>query len=47
LTQCGASIQLPVQCDERVQDSCVRLPVCAETALMGDLYGEIMVVKVA
>jgi NADH-quinone oxidoreductase subunit G len=47
LTQSGASIQLLVQPDERVRDNCVRLPVCAETAAMGDLYGEIMVEKVA
>ena len=46
LTQSGASIQLLVQLDERVRDNCVRLPVCAETAAMGDLYGEIMVEKV-
>jgi NADH-quinone oxidoreductase subunit G len=47
LTQSGASIHLPVQTDERVRDNCVRLPACAETAAMGDLYGDIMVEKVA
>ena len=45
--QDGDSIKLPVHRDEHVFDNCVRIPVCAETALLGDLYGEITVEKIA
>ena len=47
LTQCGASVQLPLRRDERVPDGCVHLPVCAATALLGDLYGDISVEALA
>ncbi|MDR2875806.1 MAG: molybdopterin-dependent oxidoreductase, partial [Methylobacillus sp.] len=43
VTQAGASVTLPVRLDECVHDRCVRVPVCAETATLGDLYGEITV----
>ena len=45
--QSGDSVKLPVKRDDRVFENCVRVPVCAETALLGDLYGEISVEKVA
>lgn len=35
----GASVELPVRLDARVPDGCARVPVCAETATLGDLYG--------
>jgi len=47
LTQNGDSIKLPVRRDDGVFDNGVRVPVSAETALLGDLYGEITVEKVA
>jgi NADH-quinone oxidoreductase subunit G len=43
--QAGASAVLPVRRDDRVFDDCVRIPVCAETAMLGDLYGELTVEK--
>ncbi len=43
--QNGDGVKLPVRRDDRVLDNCVRVPVCAETALLGDLYGEISVEK--
>jgi len=45
--QTGDGVKLPLRRDDRVVDNCVRVPVCAETALLGDLYGEITVEKVA
>ena len=45
--QDGPQVQLPVRRDERVVDRCVRVPLCQETALLGDLYGEIVVEKLA
>lgn len=43
--QAGAEAVLPVRLDERVHTHCVRIPVCAETAMLGDLYGELTVEK--
>lgn len=45
--QAAEAVKLPVRRDDRVLDRCVRVPVCAETSLLGDLYGEITVEKVA
>jgi NADH-quinone oxidoreductase subunit G len=45
VTQAGASAVLPVRRDDRVFDDCVRIPVCSETAALGDLYGELTVEK--
>jgi NADH-quinone oxidoreductase subunit G len=45
--QNGESVKLPVKRDDHVVDGCVRVPLCAETAQLGDLYGEISVEKVA
>ena len=47
VTQAGVSIELPVRRDDRVYDDCVRIPVCTETAALGDLFGELTVEKVA
>jgi NADH-quinone oxidoreductase subunit G len=43
--QAGASAILPVRRDDRVHDDCVRIPMCPETAMLGDLYGELTVEK--
>jgi NADH-quinone oxidoreductase subunit G len=43
VTQSGASVELAVRRDDRVPDSCVRVPVCAATVALGDLYGIIEV----
>ncbi len=43
--QDAEAVKLPVRLDDRVYDNCVRVPVCAETARLGDLYGEISVEK--
>lgn len=45
ITQSGSSVVLPVRRDDRVFNDCVRIPVCAETAALGDLYGELTVEK--
>jgi len=45
VTQSGGSVQLPVVCDNRVANGSVRVPVCAATVALGDLYGEITVEK--
>jgi NADH-quinone oxidoreductase subunit G len=45
--QAGNSIKLPIRQDDRVLDQCVRVPLSADTAQLGDLYGEITVEKVA
>lgn len=45
VTQAAASVVLPVRCDERVPTDCVRVPVSAATAPLGDLFGEIQVEK--
>jgi NADH-quinone oxidoreductase subunit G len=43
VTQSGGSATLPVRCDDRLPDNCVRVPLCAATASLGDLFGEISV----
>ncbi|TSA50984.1 MAG: NADH-quinone oxidoreductase subunit G, partial [Nitrosomonadales bacterium] len=43
VTQSGGSVQLPVSRDDQVSDGCVRVPVCAATLALGDLFGEITV----
>ncbi len=43
--QQGEPVKLLVRRDDRVVDGCVRVPVCAETAMLGDLYGEMTVEK--
>jgi NADH-quinone oxidoreductase subunit G len=45
VAQSGASVQLPVRLDDQLLDHCVRVPMCAATASLGDLYGEITVEK--
>ncbi|HSI23473.1 MAG TPA: NADH-quinone oxidoreductase subunit NuoG [Methylophilaceae bacterium] len=45
VTQGGISASLPVRRDDRVFDDCVRIPVCSETAALGDLFGELTVEK--
>ncbi|HQR51385.1 MAG TPA: NADH-quinone oxidoreductase subunit NuoG [Methylophilaceae bacterium] len=45
VTQSGASVDLPVRRDDGISDDSVRVPVCAATAALGDLYGEITVEK--
>jgi len=45
VAQSGASVELPVRRDDGLGDECVRVPVCAATTALGDLYGEITVEK--
>jgi NADH-quinone oxidoreductase subunit G len=45
-TQSGVSVNLPVKRDDHVAEGCVRVPTCAATVALGDLYGEITVEKV-
>jgi len=47
VTQDGGSVELPVRLDPHVADGCVRVPVSAETAALGALFGEIHVEKAA
>jgi NADH-quinone oxidoreductase subunit G len=47
VAQNGGSVLLQVKCDERVFDNCVRVPACAATVALGDLFGEISVEKAA
>ncbi len=43
VSQSGGSCTLPLRCDERVPDACVRVPVCSDTVALGDLFGDITV----
>jgi NADH-quinone oxidoreductase subunit G len=47
VSQGNGSVRLAAKCDDRVADYCVRVPVCAQTAALGDLYGEIQVERAA
>ncbi len=47
IKQNGGSVRLKVQADDRVAPGCVRVPAArAETAALGDLFGEIVIERV-
>jgi len=47
VSQADGVVQLAAERDDRVAENCVRVPVCAQTVALGDLYGEITVERAA
>jgi anaerobic selenocysteine-containing dehydrogenase len=43
VTQTGESVELTLRSDDRLAGGCARVPLCAATARLGDLFGEISV----
>jgi NADH-quinone oxidoreductase subunit G len=43
VSQTGARVELTLRRDDRLASGCARVPLCASTARLGDLFGEISV----